>query len=510
MRNALKFLLLIALFVSVLYGQSTPQFRVVGYTATGTPLFLALDGTGSLASSGNGSGLGPGTGYIPPIAMQGLGTDGVFHFLKVDATGAVVLSGGTGVASINGLPGAFSFTGAVSCTLTTCNFTGGGGGSPGGSAYSVQYNNAGALGGASLTSVGCFSAAVAPVNCTSAQIVAALNLSPGSTPLSTSLFPTLPYISSSTVLAATLSPVANEFVTSYNAATGLFTLAQPTWSNIGGTVPYLAIANNLSDLSNVVTARANLQLGTAAITATTDYDAAGTATSLTTASALLTKIQGLTGCNTAGYVLTPQSSQCVAQTGSTGTGLGDPGSNGFVYRTSSDVTAPATYTQAEALLDSDTVNNTAVGYHAGSGGDGTVPTPTEGAWYTAYKGGMLQASHNGDAYAPANPMSCQPGITNGPNAIPAGTYPNTICRNESGHTWNITAIRCVADTGASTCNATNGAGTALLAAAITGTPTYATGTQSSTVTVASGDYLMVTFVADGTAHQIGIDVAGWY
>jgi len=33
-----------------------------------------------------------------------------------------------GVSSINGQRGAFTFTGAVTCTLMTCNFTGGGGG----------------------------------------------------------------------------------------------------------------------------------------------------------------------------------------------------------------------------------------------------------------------------------------------------------------------------------------------------------------------------------------------
>lgn len=35
-------------------------------------------------------------------------------------------TGGSGVSSINGTPGAFTFNGAVSCTSTTCNFTGGG------------------------------------------------------------------------------------------------------------------------------------------------------------------------------------------------------------------------------------------------------------------------------------------------------------------------------------------------------------------------------------------------
>lgn len=110
----------------------------------------------------------------------------------------------------------------------------------------------------------------------------------------------------------------------------------------------------------------------------------------------------------------------------------------------------------------------------------------------------------------AIPLSCQPGIGDGLNAIPAGTYLTTSCRNETGQTWTIAAIRCVADSGSSTCNVTNGAGTGLLTGAITGTSTYANGTQSATTTIASGDYLKITFVADGTSKQIGIDVTGTY
>lgn len=108
------------------------------------------------------------------------------------------------------------------------------------------------------------------------------------------------------------------------------------------------------------------------------------------------------------------------------------------------------------------------------------------------------------------PLSCQPGMGDGLNAIPAGTYLQTTCRNETGLTWTLTAIRCVADAGSSTCNATNGAGTGLLTGAITGTSTYANGTQSGTTTIASGDFLKITFIADGTSKQIGIDVTGTY
>lgn len=126
---------------------------------------------------------------------------------------------------------------------------------------------------------------------------------------------------------------------------------------------------------------------------------------------------------------------------------------------------------------------------------------------------------NGICASPTSlPLSCQPGLGDGLNAIPAGTYLTTSCRNETGQTWTLTAIRCVADAGSSTCAVTNGGGgtcsgvspTSLLTGAITGTSTYANGTQSATTTIAAGDCLKVTYVADGTTKQIGIDVAGTY
>jgi VCBS repeat-containing protein len=107
-------------------------------------------------------------------------------------------------------------------------------------------------------------------------------------------------------------------------------------------------------------------------------------------------------------------------------------------------------------------------------------------------------------------LSCQPGLGDGVNAIPAATYPTTTCRNDTGYTWTITAITCMTDTGTSTCSATNGAGTALLTSAITGSNTYAAGTQSTTTTIASGDFIKVSFGVDGTTKQISIDIAGTY
>lgn len=195
---------------------------------------------------------------------------------------------------------------------------------------------------------------------------------------------------------------------------------------------------------------------------------------------------------------------------STGGGASLPANLSGVATNSSGVGVQQTSTQAEAILASDTANNSVVGWKLGSGGDSNVPTPTLGYWYMAYKSSMLQASHNGSAFSAAFPLSCQPGLGDGFDAITAGTYPQTTCRNETGFTWNLTSIKCVEDTGASTCNATNGSGTGLLTAAVAGSPSYANGTQSATTTIAPGDYIKVTFVADGTSKQIGIDLAGWY
>jgi hypothetical protein len=123
-------------------------------------------------------------------------------------------------------------------------------------------------------------------------------------------------------------------------------------------------------------------------------------------------------------------------------------------------------------------------------GTGTNPTST------------LTLTHSGSSgFSTVDigaPLSCQPGLGDGLNAIPAGTYLNSTCRNETGLTWTLKAIRCVADAGSSTCNVSNGTGTGLLTGAITGTSTYANGTQSGTTTIAPGDFLKVTFIADGT------------
>jgi len=58
---------------------------------------------------------------------------------------------------------------------------------------------------------------------------------------------------------------------------------------------------------------------------------------------------------------------------------------------------------------------------------------------------------------------------------------------------------------------TDGEGDAYLTAAFIGISTYSSGALTEGGdTLAPGDYLEITFVADGTTKQIGIDVSGSY
>lgn len=99
-------------------------------------------------------------------------------------------------------------------------------------------------------------------------------------------------------------------------------------------------------------------------------------------------------------------------------------------------------------------------------------------------------------------LRCETGLGDGLNSMTAGTYLQSFCYNDSGVTWTITGIKCFTDnSGTSTLNATNGSNTALLTGAITCSSAFASGTQSGTVTIANGDFVKFTFVADGTSKQ---------
>jgi hypothetical protein len=83
--------------------------------------------------------------------------------------------GGAGVQSINGVAGAFTFDGSgVSCSATTCDFTGGAA-SPGGTTGAMQFNNAGALGGLNGTGIPVLNGAAAPTIASAAQLTTQVN-----------------------------------------------------------------------------------------------------------------------------------------------------------------------------------------------------------------------------------------------------------------------------------------------------------------------------------------------
>jgi hypothetical protein len=133
---------------------------------------------------------------------------------------------------------------------------------------------------------------------------------------------------------------------------------------------------------------------------------------------------------------------------------------------------------------------------------------TDGGAIPASKA-ILGSNSSSQIIAGVFPWSCQPGYGDGLNAITAGTYLQTACYNDTGQTVTLTGAKCFTDnSGSSTVNATNGAGTGLLTGAITCSSSFAAGTQSGTTTIASGDYIKFTFVADGTSKQSTFVITG--
>jgi len=123
-----------------------------------------------------------------------------------------------------------------------------------------------------------------------------------------------------------------------------------------------------------------------------------------------------------------------------------------------------------------------------------------GAWHLLTSGGS--GTHQ---------WSCQSGgLGDGLNAVPAGTYLQSNCYNDTASTITLTGFKCYTDGGSSTMNATNSTGTGLLTGAITCSTSYASGVQSATTTLAPGDFIKFTFVADGTSKQTSWVVSGQF
>lgn len=146
---------------------------------------------------------------------------------------------------------------------------------------------------------------------------------------------------------------------------------------------------------------------------------------------------------------------------------------------------------------------------------GTAPTtPVNGDCWTTTAGLFCQI--NGSTVGPylasvgARSWSCQPGLGDGVNAIPAATYPQTTCKNDTGSTVTITGITCYADSGSSTMNVSAHTLGALLTGAVTCSTSWAAGTQSANVLLTAGDYLTFSLVADATTKQLTPAVKGTY
>jgi hypothetical protein len=107
------------------------------------------------------------------------------------------------------------------------------------------------------------------------------------------------------------------------------------------------------------------------------------------------------------------------------------------------------------------------------------------------------------------------GLGDGLNAIPAGTYLEFACWNDTGATVTIARISCwTNNNGTSTMQVANNAGTNLLTGAVTCTNVKSTGgaagTQSATVTLPNGDAANFTFVSDGATLRTSWFIKGTF
>lgn len=547
----------------------------------------------------------------------------------------------SGVSSINTITGAFIFDGAgVSCSttdsITTCTFTGLGSGI-GSITWSLPSWLVASPGTLNASGTQTFSAATGQ---TSHEVIGTCGTATSFGPcaLVAADIPALPYLSNATQLPITIAATSHQFLTSYTSSTGLFTKAQPAFTDLSGALATTQGPTSLTGILydtagtlSVATSATIISLWTGSCSSTTflrgdgacvtpaggggtttnaltmnnsgigassgttfngsnpttlSYNtlgAPGLAATTNTFTGTLNDFSGtaqiklpvVTGYTPAangelGYDSTnlnwhtwsngvndfiavfssaspPTTGDCVQFTKSTNSwSLTDAGAAcGNTLSTSLTNNVLPKANGAASLINSALSDD---GTHLTYAGSGTAAgfTMPEGTalsgvalsdvfwadstahrWkFNSNNAGALNlvgiasagtaahlvgfASNGIDLVTAAAPLSCQPGLGDGLNAIPAGTYLTTSCKNETGSTWTITAIRCVADAGSSTCAVTNGAGTALLTGAITGTSSYANGTQSGTTTIASGDFLKITYVADGTTKQIGIDVAGTF
>lgn len=283
--------------------------------------------------------------------------------------GAVTINAqaGSGVTSINTVTGAFTFSGSdVSCSGTTCTFSGGGGGgSPGGSNHSVQFNSSSSFAGTAFN--GLVKAS------TTADPVAAVAGTDFQAPITLTTTGTS---GAATFIGNTLN-VPQYAGTTYSAGTGL-TLTGSTFS--------VNTSQNIATLSNLTS---NGFVKTSG--------GAGTLSVDTTVYAPLTSPTFLTGITTPAITLSTAtgSTQCLQVNTSgvvapTGTPCGSGG--GGITALTGDGTASGSGSVAFTLA---TVNS-----NVGSFGSSTsIPS------FTVNAKGLITAASGNVVIAPAGTLS---------------------------------------------------------------------------------------------------------
>lgn len=141
-----------------------------------------------------------------------------------------------GVANIDGLQGAFTFTGpGVTHTGNSYTFSGSGSG-----INSIAWALPSWLSASPATITGSGTQTFSPKGSQTAhQVIGTCGTSTLFQPcsLAVSDIPTgLPYLPSATQLPVSLTATAHQFFTSYTASTGVFTAAQPAFGDVSGTI----------------------------------------------------------------------------------------------------------------------------------------------------------------------------------------------------------------------------------------------------------------------------------
>lgn len=297
--------------------------------------------------------------------------------------------------------------------------SGGGGGSPGGTLFSIQYNNS-TFAGASISGLVKASTSGAPVAAV-ANSDYLLPTGPGTG------LTGIPYLTANTFTGVQTAP---QFIASGSMTTPAITVSGLTPGNCvqvgsGGILTAASGACASSSGGATTPATTNLLKGNGAVngvlaaTPGTDYvipsgSISGTAANLSGTPTLPNGTSGTTQSATDtstllatdSFVHTVAASQAAVSIPSTANllkGAGSAGASLASLFTDNATTGGYTGTggfSAVSFNSTDTVNNTSVSFQTGSGGDSTCPTPVSGTSFICTKSSGISFSINGAAYGP--------------------------------------------------------------------------------------------------------------